>query len=126
MYLDEVRETFKGDKFTANPIRSAGITQVPNLNCFNNSGIGCLALAIAGGAKRIIMLGYDCQKTDGKTHWHGDHPKGLGNANGVERWNDTFHLFADTVGIEIINASRVTALDAFPTLSLEKALRGKP
>jgi hypothetical protein len=123
VYLQEVREKFTGEKFSVNPFPlSLGITRV-HLECFNNTGIGCLALAIQGGATRIIMLGYDCQKTGGKTHWHGDHPKMLGNAVGVNSWPDTFAMFADKVETEIVNASRETAIYCFPRMSLEEALK---
>ena len=37
-------------------------------------------------AKNIILLGYDGQKTNGKAHWHADHPRGMGNAGPVDKW----------------------------------------
>jgi hypothetical protein len=84
-----------------------------------------MELAIMGGAKQIIMLGYDCQLTDGKTHWHGDHPAGLGNAVGVNNWPQAFWNFEERATVPIINASRQTALEMFPRKSLESCLRMK-
>ena len=120
-YMDELSLNFKGDKFTTStPPR--GVTQV-NINCLNNSGMGCIALAIEGGAEKVIMLGYDCQLTDGKAHWHGDHPAGLGNAVGVKSWPQAFWMFSEMhEGANIINASRQTALEVFPRESLESCL----
>ena len=42
--------------------------------------------AMAGGAKRVVMLGYDCQHTGGRAHWHPDHGGHLGNAKTIDRW----------------------------------------
>jgi hypothetical protein len=119
MYLNEVNSDFLGEKFTNNPFKKA--TKV-DIKSFNNSGIGSIQLAILGGAKRVILLGYDCKITDGKKHWHGDHPKGLSNATGVYKWHEKYNEFAKTVNIEILNASRETALTCFKRIDLETAL----
>jgi len=119
LYIDEVNKTFLGEKFTNNPFKKA--TQV-DISGFNNSGIGSIQLAILGGARRVILLGYDCKITDGKRHWHGDHPKQLTNAVGMNKWVDKYREFAKTVDIEILNASRETALECFPIVDLETAL----
>lgn len=92
-------------------------------NPHGNSGCGAISLACFAGARRVLMLGYDCQKTGGKTHWHGDHPKGLGNAGSVHKWPAQFaSLKAKMSGVEIINCSRETALTVFPRASLEQTL----
>lgn len=92
-------------------------------NGFGNSGAGCISLAAVGLADKIIMLGYDCQKTEGKAHWHGDHPVKLGNARFIEKWPDKFAELSRFVRhVEVINASRVTALKIFPRKTLEEAL----
>jgi hypothetical protein len=122
LYLTEVNRDFIGEKFTNNPFKKA--TQVA-IQSFNNSGIGSIQLAIKGGARRVVLLGYDCQITNGKKHWHGDHPKGLSNATGVYKWVDKYNEFAKTVNIEILNASRQTALDCFKRIDLKAALNGE-
>ncbi|MGA4815964.1 hypothetical protein ACPA9J_15885 [Pseudomonas aeruginosa] len=53
-------------------------------------------MAIARGAKRIILLGYDMQKTNGQSHWHGDHPKGLGSAGKIAEWPSEFERLSAT------------------------------
>lgn len=69
------------------------------------------------------MLGYDCQRTGGKVHWHGDHPKGLGNAGSMPKWPQQFaKLKAAMAGVEIINCSRETALTCFTRGDLETCL----
>lgn len=88
-----------------------------------NSGAASIMLAYYAGARRVIMLGYDCQHTGGAKHWHGDHPAKLGNANRPEAWIKGFaKVKQDTLGMSIINASRVTALDMFPRIDLQEAL----
>lgn len=95
-----------------------------SFKAYGNSGAACIAMAAQAGAKRIIMLGYDCQKTGGKAHWHGDHPRQLGNANSINRWIPKFQELAkDHRHVEIINCSRATALECFPRMELEDALK---
>lgn len=90
-----------------------------------NSGAAMIAQAAWWGVRRIVLLGYDCQHTGGMTHWHGSHPKHLGDAAGVADWPAQFRAILprlDSEGVEVVNASRVTALDMFPRQSLEQAL----
>jgi hypothetical protein len=69
------------------------------------------------------MLGFDCQHTNGQAHWHGNHPQGLANARQIERWPKLFQqLRDDHPDVDIVNASRQTALTCFPLEKLENAL----
>jgi hypothetical protein len=91
-----------------------------------NSGFHCLNLALQFGAKRIILVGYDMQ-TNGGSHWHGDHPKGMNNptAKNVARWRravDAAAKVAKLQGIEVLNCSPVSALQSYPTATLQEAL----
>jgi hypothetical protein len=125
-YGAEVNETFRGQKFSCNPIEKHwNVTRLQReaFNGFGNSGAGCVSLAAVGLAETIIMLGFDCQKTNGQSHWHGDHPVKLGNARYIERWPEKFAELARFVRhVKVINASRVTALNLFPKQTLEEAL----
>ncbi|WKT59112.1 hypothetical protein Q2E61_09245 [Microbulbifer thermotolerans] len=89
-----------------------------------NSGAGAIALADLFGARRVILLGYDCKTgRDGRRHWHGDHPSALKNAGSLPRWPDQFEKMARRMRhLEIINATRDTALTMWPRMDLEKAL----
>lgn len=93
---------------------------------FGNSGAGAIHVAAFSGAARVLMLGYDCQHTGGKKHWHGDHPPGAaGNAapHTVAKWPAHFRKLRGAFpGVEIINCSRETALDVFPRANLEDVL----
>lgn len=90
-----------------------------------NSGHQAINLACVFGASRILLLGYDCQHTGGKSHWHGDHPKTLGNARCVTHWGKGFRRQAqdaDLRGVEIVNCSRATSLTCFRRATITECL----
>lgn len=120
-YIDEVRRTFRGE-LASLTLNSFGVMPA-RIQHYSNSGGGAVALAIARGAQRVLLLGYDMQYTGGKRHWHGDHPSKLGNAGAIDAWPAQFEqLRRDHPDIEIINCSRETALGCFPRIALETAL----
>jgi len=123
-YIQDVYTTFKGERYSKNSQNpDYNVVQLKELNSYGNSGSGCISMAEQAGAKRVILLGFDCQHTGGVSHWHGDHPSGLGNAGLTNQWLDKFKQLADDFKhIEIINASRETALTCFPRKSLESLL----
>lgn len=127
VHHEQVAAKFLGERFSNNPLPTKyKVTKLPNATFkpFGNSGAACVSLAAMMGAQHIVMLGYDCQKTDNKAHWHGDHPKQLGNAGAINRWPAKFRELARHVGnVNVINASRATALDMFPRMDLEDALK---
>lgn len=122
-HLAEARNAFRGA--LVSPQDVAGVTRIRGWwgtrPC--NSGAAALALAAYSGAQRVVLLGYDCQHTAGRRHWHGDHPAGMRNADGVADWPAHFQeLLPRLSGIEVVNASRETALGLFPRVALEEAL----
>lgn len=121
----EVKAVFKGMR-----VRGAGSTQsrladraMFGMGCLN-SGAGALLMARHYGAEFIVMLGYDCQVGDnGERHWHGSHPKGLGNAGMLAKWPEQFRqVAAQLKPARVINASRATVLECFERLPLDEAL----
>lgn len=65
------------------------------------------------------------QRTGGKFHWHGKHWGNLPNGQGFPTWIKNFAPLAVDLarrGVEVINATRETALQCFPRMSLEEAL----
>jgi hypothetical protein len=98
-----------------------------------NSGYQAILLAAGhlleqGGARRILLLGFDCQDGPaGEKHWHGRHPAPLNNPGPANyaRWLGWFDRLAPALaglGVEVINCSRATAIAAFPRMDLETAL----
>jgi len=94
----------------------------------SNSGIQAINLACHLGANRIVLLGYDMQATGGKTHWHGKHPNESGDYGPWHKWMWRYELVARDardMGVEIINATRETALACFPRKPLSSLLPGQ-
>jgi len=124
--LNEVNRDFVGQRFSTNnlPAKFMSTYLSPaKFKAYGNSGAGGVSLALFGDAARVIMLGFDCQHTGGQAHWHGNHPRGLANAKQIDRWPALFkQLRDDHPDAEIINASRVTALDMFPRKDIEDLL----
>jgi len=93
---------------------------------FGNSGTCAIAMAVHGGAARVLLLGFDCTfGPKGERHWHGNHPGGLGNCASISRWPAHFKRtkrMADAAGVRVLNCSRRTALDCFERVPLEQAL----
>lgn len=87
-----------------------------------NSGYQAINLALHLGAQRVVLLGYDMHNHSGKSHWFGDHPKNFANRNGnPDRFIAAFRTIQPgAYGLEILNCSRTTALDAFPRVALEE------
>lgn len=120
-YLDEAQRDFRGRRVTQ-AVGVAGVERI-RFDSQRNSGAGAIALAAHWGARRIILLGYDCQHTGGQAHWHADHPKGLGNAGSVGKWPAQFRDLAVKLSrLEIINVSRETALTCWPRAHLKDVL----
>jgi hypothetical protein len=93
-----------------------------SINGGGNSGFQALHLAATFGATRIILLGFDMQRTGGKSHWHGDHIGGLHNGNGFPSWIERMGYLARDLaasGVTVLNCSRATALRCFPKAKLE-------
>lgn len=91
----------------------------------NNSGYQAINLVYLFGAKIIFLLGYDMQRTDGKSHWHGDHPGNLNRHSNYPKWIENFQKLASDLkeeGVKVVNATRKTALNCFPKQKLEEIL----
>lgn len=95
------------------------------VNSGGNSGYQAVNLAYGLGAERIVLLGFDMQKTGGRSHWHGDHEGGLPNLGRLDHWAARFvALGADlrAAGVPVVNCTRQTAITCFPILDLELEL----
>lgn len=90
-----------------------------------NSAFQSINLAVLWGADRVILTGVDC-KNRGQ-HWHGKHPSPMTTPEerAVAQWIKCFNQVAPALkkgGVEVINASRDTALECFPRMTIEEAL----
>lgn len=90
-----------------------------------NSGHQAMALAYFFGVKKIILLGYDMGRHHGQVHWHGNHPRGMGNGGRFHQWIADMNSIAKDFtaqSIEVINCSRHTNLKCFPQSTIQEAL----
>jgi hypothetical protein len=100
-----------------------GIVACGSRKGYGHSGFQALNLAVQFGAARIILVGYDMQGE----HWHGRHPSGLNNPGALHfsEWRRGLDAAAPTLtalGIEVLNASRESALTQYPVVDLEDAI----
>lgn len=138
---------FKGLKFSASPAACAAYKDVRKVRLKSgaqilngeigtiacglrsgggHSGFHALNLAVQFGAKRILLVGFDMTLANG-AHWTDDY-RGVEapNAGRVESWRVAMDgcaaQFRD-LGIEVVNCSAVSALTAYPKVTLADALK---
>lgn len=90
-----------------------------------NSGYQAINLAYQAGVKKIILLGFDMRRINGKSHHHGDHPRHLNASLPFSMWIREFEQLAkdlEDVGVEVINCTPGTALKWFRRGTLETVL----
>jgi len=98
-----------------------------------NSGFQAINLAIRFGAAVIVLVGFNLQHVDGRSHFFGDHPEGVRRSqqSPYERFLADFVAAEKRLRLEarrpvIINATPATALTCWPVASLEDALAVQP
>lgn len=88
-----------------------------------NSAFQAVNIAAQTGAKRQVWIGFDFYGP----HWHGDHRGTLKNprAYALDRWARTLDAQAGILaaaGIEVVNCSPITKLQAYRKASFECAM----
>lgn len=89
-----------------------------------NGGYQAINLAALAGAERIILLGYDMKHDGKRSNWHDGHPVKTRDRL-IRGWIPQFRRLADELtkdGVQVINASEDTALDAFPRRPIAELL----
>lgn len=98
-------------------------TDPAGLRTGHNSGYQAINLAVHYGATRIVLLGYDMQTLNGRTHFFGDHPQRQDSP--YEMFRRAFASAVDdlkALGVTVLNCSRTSALTCFPRVPLESVL----
>lgn len=87
-----------------------------------SSGHAAVSLAIAMGAKEIVLYGFDGRFVDGRSHWHDDYvePRREVYATFVTGWRG-WNAAAKAVGVSILNATPGSAITEFPFLGMAVA-----
>lgn len=92
----------------------------------NHSGYSAINVAVHLGAGRIILLGYDCSAAeDGRVNFARPADYAGRSAYRFEHWRKRYASLVGplrTAGVEVLNASRRTAIDDFPRMPLWEAL----
>lgn len=92
-----------------------------------NGGFQALNLAVQFGCTKIMLVGYD-MRVDLGEHWHARHYPPLSNPHpndNLPRWRaaiDGAAKVLQALGIEVINCSPVSLLQAYPKMTIEEAL----
>lgn len=93
-----------------------------------HSGFQALNLAVQFGAKRILLVGYDLSDRGG-VHFYGRNNWSKANnpaSDQLARWAKTMDGLASQlkeIAVEVLNASRDSAMRAFRKVTIEQALR---
>ncbi len=90
-----------------------------------NSGNSAVALAVAMGAARIALLGYDCQVVNGREHHHNDYTGGRDLTIYATEFYKAFDGWREAglnSGVEIVNCTHGSAIKEFPFVRLEEVL----
>ena len=132
-WLDRYAEglSFAGRKVTASQKGHAlGWEVLPQgFQWLQNGGAGAILWAMHEGATKVYLLGYDCQKSNGMTHWHGSHTGTLKDAPNMKEWPTIFAQVATrakAAGVEVVNMTRSTVLKSFPRAELDCLLEPTP
>jgi hypothetical protein len=90
-----------------------------------NSGASAINLAYWFGAKRVVLLGFECKIQGEQTHWHNDYEvkKDKGNLvnpyrNYLKHWGQIARD-AKACKLEILNATPDTAIEEIPQVRFE-------
>jgi len=92
-----------------------------------NSGFGAVNLAYLKGAKRIVLFGFDYTEQGGhhykleNYYWYSAGQ----NARYWKNWGDNFNACLPQLkrsGVEVLNASPISTVDAFPKVTIEQGL----
>lgn len=136
-------DSFKGERWTTSKAWPASSVLLKMLNIVetktgadlateppictgSNSTFQAMSLAVLWGARRIIFTGLDLKcDAAGKDHWHGSYENLRSPRNVLPTFIQAFNRVAPQLvarGVEVINASRDTALTCFPRMSMVEAL----
>lgn len=96
----------------------------------SNSGFQAVNLAMHFGCTRLVLVGFDMRHVEGKSHFFGDHPKGL-QTSPDDAYRGFAKRFARAAAVlpskfTILNATPGSALECFPKVSLDEVLKDVP
>jgi hypothetical protein len=124
--LEKSETEFPGVEWLENDGTIGLSHEYPKIRTGQNGGYQALNLAYLLGYKKIILLGYDMQPgPNGELHWHEDHDTKNPPPSMLEKWVKNFEQLAPLLkyaGVEVLNATRRTALTCFEKVKLTDVL----
>ncbi len=123
-----VKARLKGDADRINFDWVAEHMAAPNDAVGGSSGHAAACAAAVLGAKRIILIGFECRHVNGRTHGHDDYGDQSGDIyaafrdNFLPGWRALAPAFK-RMGVQIINATPQSAVAEFPFMPLRDALQ---
>ena len=87
----------------------------PAVRYGRSSGHLAVSLAIAMGARRVVLLGYDCRFVGGRSHWHDDYAAPIElvyTTDFLPAWRG-WGAAAERAGVEVVNATAGSAIAEF-------------
>jgi len=117
-------EHFKRIKYLRRKTGSGFNSRPPSLMWNRSSGGSGIALAVALGAKRVVLIGYDMKLYKTK-NFHKEHREKNPMTNPFPRFIKPFYKMkeeADQLGIEIVNTTPNSAIVGFPFVPLTEAI----
>jgi hypothetical protein len=110
---------------TLNNGGARGLSLDPGTLCHgDNSGTAAINLSVLLGATRIVLLGYDMDTHKGRRHFYDTAPQSCSSP--FYKFRKLTGMLVEPLkaaGVTVVNASRRSALDCFPMVSLDEALR---
>lgn len=85
-----------------------------------NSGAQAINLAYLAGARRILLVGFDMKPRAGKSHWFGEHPRGVARDSPYKAFiAGMSQMASDLAGerVQVLNCSADSALPFWPRLT---------
>jgi len=104
------------------PVAPNGVVSV--IRYGPSSGHAAVSWAVAAGAQRIVLLGFDSRAVAGRTHWHDRYREERLEA--YIRFNHAWRGWAAAArarGTEILNATPNSAVLEFPLIGINEALQ---
>lgn len=114
----------------ADPKLDKILTEKPGvIGAGGNSGFQALNIAVQFGATGILLIGFDMHGRGG-AHWYGRNGWAMANnpdEDNFQRWQRSLRAIASELvasGIDVVNASPISAVDCFRRDTIERALAG--
>lgn len=91
----------------------------------DNAGAEALALDIMFGSTTILLAGFDMKVVNGRHNWHENHLREMPDTIYQEYFMRAFRSLAKdakSLGVDIFNCTKGSALDIFPIVDMEEII----